>query len=226
MKPKARHSSRYGNVAPTLVPPNLQALGLLSFTPGDFAVLDSWLAEEGWPAERMDAAMLEGYLVALLAWPIQLSPGAWLPSIWGIRGWKVAAKIATPESYDRFVVLVIGFLQMLERRLTATPPLRTLVLQQDAPILSARYFAGSAWATGFMTALHHNSAALGSRSARARAAVEDIARYASLRSAKPNAMSFVAAALSAAVAILMEERPARGAAGLIPVGVSVAAQLG
>jgi yecA family protein len=226
MKPKARHSSRYGYVAATLVPPNLQSLGLLPFTLRDFAALDSWLAEEGWPAERMDAAMLEGYLVALLSWPIQLSPGAWLPSIWGIRGWKVAAKIATPESYDRFILLVIGFLQMLERRLTASPPLRTLVLQHDAPILSARYFAGSAWATGFMTALHHNSAALGSRSARARAAVEDIARYASLRSAKSNAMGFVSAALSAAVAILMEERPARGAAGLIPVGVSVAAQLG
>ncbi len=98
MKPKPRFSSRYGYVAPLLLPPNLRSFGSVAFTAHDFRVLDAWLAEEGWPAEHMDAAMLEGYLVALLVWPIQLSPGAWLPAIWGIRGWKVAAKIATPRN--------------------------------------------------------------------------------------------------------------------------------
>jgi uncharacterized protein YecA (UPF0149 family) len=116
MKPKARYSARYGQTVPQLLPPDLQSLGSIAFTPLDFKALDACLAEEGWPAEHMDVAMLEGYLVALLVWPIQLSPGAWLPAIWGIRGWKVAAKIATRESYDRFLALVIGLLQDLERR--------------------------------------------------------------------------------------------------------------
>jgi yecA family protein len=218
MKPKARRTLRHGDAAPVvLLPPNLQTVGPLPISGQDFAKLDAWLAEEGWPDERMDVATLEGYLVALLAWPIELSPGAWLPPLWGVRGWKVAAKIAIPETYDRFIALVIGFLQELERRLTTSPRRRTFVLAHDAPIVSARYFAGSAWATGFMTALYHNSAGLQSRSAGARSAVEKIASYASLRSTESSAMPSASTALSAAVAILMEERPSRAPLGPLPL---------
>src|ERR1700729_924115 len=145
MKPKARCSTRYGQCAPQLLPPNLQSLGSIAFTAHDFAALDAWLAEDGWPAEPMDAAMLEGYLVALLVWPIQLSPGAWLPAIWGIRGWKVAAKIATPEHYDRFLALVIGLLQELELRLTCAPCALTFVLADHGTLVSTRYFAPAPW---------------------------------------------------------------------------------
>jgi len=196
-----------------LMPPNLQNMGSLPFTAKSFAELDAWLAEERWPPKHMDAAMLEGYLVALLVWPIELSAGAWLPPIWGIRGWKVAAKIATAEAYNRFLLLVVGFLQDLERRLMASPRLRPFILEHAAPILSAHYFAGSAWATGFLIALHDNSAGLSSRSASARSAVEGIARFASLRSTKSSAMASVSADLNAGVAILMDERQSRGALG-------------
>src|SRR5580692_5551705 len=227
MTSKARYTSRYARAAPAeLVPPNLQDMGSLPFTANCFAELDAWLAQDGWPPEHMDAAMLEGYLVALLAWPIELSAGAWLPSIWGIRGWKVAAKIATTESYDRFLALVIGFLQDLERRLTASPPLRPLVLADCAPILSARYFAGSAWATGFLIALRDNSSGLSSRSASARSAVEGIARFASLRSTKAAAMASVSAELSAQVAKLMNERLSRGELGPLLLGLSGGARGG
>jgi uncharacterized protein len=188
MKPKPRFSSRYGQVAPLLVPPNLRSFGATVFTAEDFKVLDAWLAEEGWPAERMDAAMLEGYLVGLLVWPIQLAPGAWLPAIWGIRGWKVAAKIASPESYQRFLTLVIGLFQELERRLAAT------------------------WSTGFMSALEFNANGLGSRSPLSRAAIEKIIGFASLRTKEPGAMRIVASSLRASIAVLMEERPSRSAA--------------
>lgn len=224
---KAPYTSRYGRPAPALLlPPNLHAMGPLPFTGESFAELDAWLAEEGWPLERMDAAMLEGYLVALLVWPVELSAGAWLPPIWGIRGWKVAAKIATEEAYNRYLGLVIGFLQDLERRLTSSPTLRPFLLEHHSPILSARYFPGAAWATGFMIALHENSAGLGSRSANARAAVEAIARFASLRSMKPSAMASVSADLSAAVCMLMEERPSRGALGPLPLGLTSVAPAG
>jgi yecA family protein len=223
MKPKARYSARYGQAAPQLLPPDIQALGSIAFTRHEFAALDAWLAEDGWPTEHMDAAMLEGYLVALLAWPIQLSPGAWLPAIWGVRGWKVAAKIATPEHYDRFLALVVGLLQELERRLTATPRAPTFVLASDRALLSTRYFAGAAWSTGFISALQFNATGFGSRSALSRCALENIIAIASMRSKESSAMSRVAAELGASVATLMDERPARGASTRIARGTLVAA---
>jgi yecA family protein len=223
MKPKARYSTRYGQVAPQLLPPDLQSLGSIAFTDHDFKALDVWLAEDGWPIEHMDAAMLEGYLVALLAWPIQLSPGAWLPAIWGVRGWKVAAKIATPEHYNRFLALVIGLLQELERRLTAAPVAHTFVLASDRALLSTRYFAGAAWATGFISALQFNATGLGSRSMLSRAALENIHAIASLRSKESSAMSRTAAELRAAVSTLMDERPARGTGTLKARGALAAA---
>jgi yecA family protein len=216
IKPKARHTARYGYAAPLLLPPNLRVVAGLPFSLEDFSALDAWLAEPGWPDNHMDVATLEGYLAALLTWPIELAPGAWLPPIWGIRGWKVAAKIAAPETYDRFIALVIGLFQELERRLVASPPTRTFVLGRDAPNKSGRYFAGAAWATGFMTALHENSAGLGSRSSAVRSAVEDIARYASLRSLEPSALPAAATALSVAVMIIMSERPTRGSVTAAP----------
>jgi len=146
MKRKVRRKLRFGHAEPiVLLPPNLQVLGELPFTTQGFGRLEAWLAETGWPAGRMDIAMLEGYLVALLVWPIDLSPGAWLPPIWGVRGWKIAAKIASPETYAKFLALVIGFLQELERRLNASPRRLTFVLAHDAPYVSGRNFAGSTW---------------------------------------------------------------------------------
>ena len=47
-----------------------------------------------------------------------------------------------------------------------SPQRYTFVLAHDAPYVSGRYFAGSAWATGFMTALEQNSAGMRSRSVR------------------------------------------------------------
>jgi yecA family protein len=210
MSRKSNYKLRGGRAEPiALLPPNLQTIGVLPFTAQHFARLDAWLAEEGWPADRMDAAMLEGYLVALFAWPIELPPGAWLPSIWGVRGWKVAAKIATPESFDAFVALVLGLFQELERRLTASPPTRTFVLGGDAPYQSGRYFAGAAWATGFMMALHQNSTGLRSRSVAVVGAVEDIAHFASLRSTESSELPAVANSLSTAVMTIVTERPSR-----------------
>jgi yecA family protein len=217
MKPKARLSARYGYAAPQFLPPNLNTVGPLLFIDHDFATLDAWLAEDGWPDEHMDIAMLEGYLVALIIWPIELAPGAWLPRIWGIRGWKVAAKIATPETYSRFIALVMGLFQELEHRLVSSPPARTFVLGCDAPFVSGRYFAGAAWATGFMMALHENSTGLGSRSPAVRSAVENIAHYAPARSTAPGALTSVATALSVAVMIIMSERPVRGPVAPLPL---------
>jgi yecA family protein len=207
---KPRYTARYGNATTLLLPPDPQSAGDRPFSVEDFGMLDAWLAEPGWPDNHMDVAMLEGYLAALCIWPIELAPGAWLPTIWGIRGWKVAAKIAAPETYNRFIALVMGMLHDIERRLASSPQARTLFLSGDAPYKSGRYFAGASWATGFMVALHEHSAGLGSSSPSARTAVEDIARYASLRSLEQSAWPAVATVLSAAVRVIITERPARG----------------
>ena len=215
MRITVRANARYSR-ARTLLPPNLRAMESIPFTAAEFASLDAWLAEDGWPDERMDIATLEGYLVALLVWPIEIAEGAWLPSIWGVRGWKVAAKIDSAEIYDRFIALVTGLLQELERRLAISPSRRTFVLAHDAKIISAPYFAAAAWSTGFMTALYQYAAGLQSRSIASRSAVESIASYASLRSQPPSATPAAAGALSAAIAILVEERVSRGPLGPLP----------
>jgi len=209
MKPKSMQSTRYGLITPTLLPPSRESLGPLSFSARDFAELDAWLSEDGWPDGRMDSATLEGFMVALIAWPTELSAGAWLPMTWGIRGWKVAAKIASQEKYDRFIALVMGMFQELERRLIDAPGNYTFALRQDAPYLSGRYCAGAAWATGFITALMEYSSGFAMRSASVRNAVEEIAQRASKRSTDRASLDPIAAALIAALSAILPERPVR-----------------
>jgi hypothetical protein len=69
-----------GADAAPLQPPNLRLIGDLPFTRHDREALSAWLAEAGWPRGQMDMPTLEGYLVALLAWPVGVAPGAWLES--------------------------------------------------------------------------------------------------------------------------------------------------
>lgn len=222
IKQRIRSYARNRAIEPVLLPPNLYTIGSVPFSEQDFNSLDSWLAEDGWPATHMDIATLEGYLVALITWPIELSPGAWLPAIWGIRGWKVAAKIASPESFSQFIALVIGYVQELERRLTLGPPGRTFVLEREEPLKSCRHFAGAQWSAGYLTALQETSAGFSSRSETVRTAVETIARFAPSRSAAPGAMPRVASVLHGAVASIMSERPS---AGLFTTGKSIPAKI-
>jgi yecA family protein len=217
MKPKSMQSTRYGLTMPTLLPPNRESMGVLSFTSHDFAELDAWLAEDGWPDGRMDSAMLEGFMVALIAWPTELSAGAWLPLIWGIHGWKVAAKIASQEKYDRFIVLVMGMFQELERRLNDSPGNYSFAFSKDAPFLSGRYCAGAAWATGFITALHEYSSGFDMRPAAVRTAVEDIAQHASKRSTDRALLEPVATALNSALSLILPERPKRTPKDRVPL---------
>ena len=119
----------------------------------------------------------------------------------------MAAKIASPETYARFIALIIGLFQKLEHRLSSSPPARTFVLECNLPYLSGRYFAGAAWATGFLTALHLHSTGLGGRSSAVRSAVEDIAHFAPLRSMPGCELPEVATVLSVAVMTIMSEHP-------------------
>jgi yecA family protein len=198
-----------------LLPPSLRELGALPFTPSDREELRAWLAEAGWPRGQMDISTLEGYLIALLAWPIGTTPGAWLPPIWGERGgWRVPAKLTAPDAYARFIALVVGFLQALDRELCAKPIHFSPTLSEPEAPLRGRAAPGITWAHGFLRALQQNLQGLTWRSDTARSAVERIARYASHTSSTPAADPMISADLAESVSTLAAERPSRGPLGV------------
>ena len=197
----------------TNLPPDVGALGGGQFTLLDRATLSDWLAEDGWPRWRMDIAMLEGYLVALLVWPVTVAPGAWLPPIWGVAGWKVPLKIRSPGSYRRFEGLVAGFLRHLELQIS-TPGHNFLpTLAPGSTDWQPRFAPGIPWAQGFVKALQQGLQGLRGRSDAAVSAVTRIARYASAPTSAATARHSIAAELGAAVTILAAVRDSRGPLG-------------
>jgi yecA family protein len=197
-----------------LQPPKMNTLGALTFTPKDREALSAWLAQDGWPPGGMDIVMLEGYLIALLAWPVRIEPGAWLPPIWGHTGWKVAAKINSQCAYRRFIELVVGFLEDLDRGLCDSPPNFIPTLPALNPSLRHQTAPEASWAQGFMKALLLGAEGLGGRSDSARSAVTRIARYAS--SAGTPTRVAVTEEITSAIMTLTAERPSRGPLGTVP----------
>ncbi|HEY5754229.1 MAG TPA: UPF0149 family protein, partial [Steroidobacter sp.] len=92
-------SYRYIEV-PALVPPTLNKFGQQPFTPRERESLAQWLHEPVWPRGTLNIYALEGYLTALLVWPVAVQPGAWLPAIWNETGWRVRPPIDAPSQYE------------------------------------------------------------------------------------------------------------------------------
>jgi yecA family protein len=194
------------------MPPNLAAMGEVPFGSRERARLHAWLREAGWPRDHMDIAEVEGYLVALIAWPVDIPSGAWLPPIWGERGWKLPAKIATRSKYEEFVALIVGFMQSLDRESRSAPSrFESLVLHEAHEREQAR--AVRSWGKGFMKALTLGSQGLKWRNAGARAAVRTIA---SSTSAVP-VPAGAAADIASAVSSLIGQRGSRGPLGPLDV---------
>jgi yecA family protein len=205
------------------MPPNLLAFGAAPFGDPQRVRLTALLrespwgggaraqaaGESPWPRGHMEIAELEGYLVALIAWPVDISSGTWLPHIWGGRGWKVPTKIAALPQYDEFVALIVGFMQELDRQISRLPP------QFESSVLSGlreREHTETlhAWGRGFMTALTLGSQGLQGRSAAASAAVHTIARTTS--SSAPFRSRTVEDVMSAVLS-LVGQRASRGPLG-------------
>ena len=197
----------------THLPSDVSALGGVQFTLQDRAALSDWLAEGGWPRWRMDIAMLEGYLVALLVWPVTVAPGAWLPPIWGVAGWKVPLKLRPPGTYRRFEELVGGFLRHLELRISTPGHDFLPTLAPSSTDWQPRFAPGVPWAQGFVKALQQGLQGLRGRSDAAVSAVTRIARHASAPTSAVTARHSIAAELGAAVMILAAERASRGPLG-------------
>jgi yecA family protein len=191
------------------MPPNLLTFGAAPFGDAQRARLTALLREAAWPRGHMQIAELEGYLVALLAWPVGIASGAWLPPVWGGRGWKVPAKIAARLPYEEFIALIAGFIQDLDRQLSSQPArfessvLRALQKGENIEALHA-------WGRGFMTALTLGSQGLKARSASAGAAVHTIAH--STSSTAPFRERTVEDLINAVLS-LVAQRPSRGPLG-------------
>jgi yecA family protein len=194
-----------------LMPPDLRSYGAVPFDDPHRARLDALLNEAGWPRGHMNLVELEGYLVALLAWPVGISPGAWLPLVWGVRGWKVPNKIATRPKFDEFNTLVIGFLQKLDRELSDRRARFTSSLLRSASE-SGRAEQLHVWGRGFMKALSLGSQGFKGRSDSAIASVRLIA-------GKTSASAIFSAhadeEIVSAVMSLMEQRATRGPLGAL-----------
>jgi yecA family protein len=191
------------------MPPNLRTLGAMPFGESQAARLSSWLREAGWPREHMDMAELEGYLVALIAWPVGIASGAWLPPIWGVRGWKAPNKISSQQKFDEFVALIVGFMRALDRELSC--PASTFESSVLRTLQGREKIAGlHRWGRGFMTALTLDAQGLKWRSAGAGAAVRLIA--ATTSSSAPHRSRAVEDIVSAVLA-LMAQRVSRGPLG-------------
>jgi yecA family protein len=193
--------------AEPVLPPNLRSLGVLSFTQKEHLALQEWLGEGGWPPGALDIHALEGYLVALLVWPVELPPGAWLPPIWGESGWKVPAKLVGPLLLDKFVTLVSAFLQQLDNGLYANPAPYVPAIAAPVRKRIGERPDSCSWAIGFVETLQHHTHAQGLkyRSEAVKAAVTVIARCASM---PPGATT--SADLARAVYALAAERTSRG----------------
>ena len=127
-------ASRY-NETPALLPPAIATFGHQLFSLAEKNTLARRLQAPAWPRDSLNIYALEGYLCALLVLPIQLQPGAWLPPIWNLGGWKIPPPINNQESFAEFMELVFGFLRTLDQALSDTPPRfeSILLLQFDKP---------------------------------------------------------------------------------------------
>lgn len=139
---------------PALLPPKLSEFGHQPFTKSEQESLARWLREPTWPRGTLNIYALEGYLTALLVWPIGSQPGAWLPPIWNEGGWRVRPPIDTVQRYGEFLELVLGFLRTIDEGLLRTPPVfeSRVGLPFDGDDLDMRERAQH-WAQGFCLAL-------------------------------------------------------------------------
>jgi len=164
---------------PVLLPPKLTELGHQPFTSIERESLACLLREPTWPRGTLSISGLEGYLTALLVWPAELQPGAWLPPIWNEESWKVHPPIDSVDRYGQFLELVVGWLRTIDRGLLQTPPRFDHCVHlkgaRDLRDLNAR---AQRWAQGFGRGLRQSVEARGSPDQGTREAVRHIAALA------------------------------------------------
>lgn len=204
--------------APTLLPPKLSELGHQPFTSVERESLAHLLREPAWPRDTLNIYALEGYLTALLVWPVPLQPGAWLPPIWNEASWRVRPPIDTVDRYGAFLELIVGFLRTIDRGLLQTPPvfepgLHLPFSREDHDVMERVQF----WAHGFGRGLRQGVQSRVAPTPGARAAVNTIAACAENRSHLSKGSARQAGiVLTEAVLALASTRTSRGPLGALP----------
>lgn len=211
-------SSRYVE-SPTLLPPKVSELGHQPFTAAARLQLAKLLEDRAWPKETLDIDGLEGYLAALLVWPVELQPGAWLPPIWNQTGWKIPPPIETTAAYQEFLELVVAYLRALDAGLLSDPP--AFVSRMPAPLREARSAPTQGfrtWAWGFGRGLLQAAQLRVEPDFESREAVRAIAVHAGGRgrghqSGEQVTVRLAHAELQHAVLVLAAKRRSRGPLG-------------
>jgi len=109
--------------------------------------LDDILMKYGTEASLVDASELDGMLTAILSGPEQLSPGEWLPAIWG--GEDEMPDWETEEEFELFHNLISQHVNDIVDRLTEYP-------EQFEPLFGTNNVEGQEftvveeWCVGYM----------------------------------------------------------------------------
>lgn len=200
-------------VVQTLLPPDLARDIQPPFAMNDLMALARWLDDPSWPPGTLHIAVLEGYLTALLIWPVDVRPGAWMPPIWNDSGWRLPQPIADQGAYTDFVRLLGGFIQYLDARL---PDLPLLVAASGRRSTGRDAAPDVRWATGFITAVTLWSHRQQWRSTAARRAVGIIGHTSHGHLASSDPDNGAAEQLRRAIRVLATERTSRGPLGALP----------
>jgi yecA family protein len=203
---------------PLLLPPKVSELGHRPFASIEWEALASLLREPTWPRGTLCIYGLEGYLTALLVWPVVSQPGAWLPPIWNGESWRVRPPIDTIDRYGEFLELVVGFLRTIDSGLLQTPPRFDPGLHRkgarELPDLNAR---AQSWAEGFGRGLRQSVQSRGSPDQGTCEAVRHIGAFAVSESRLTSGSAQRAGTvLTDAVLALASTRGSRGPLGALP----------
>lgn len=202
---------------PALLPPKVSEFGHQAFSALEQESLARCLQEPAWPRGTLNIYALEGYLTALLVWPVAVQPGAWLPPIWNEEGWRVRPPIDTVPRYGEFVELVLGYLRRIDRGLLQTPcvfePSLHLRFSHDDLDLKGR---AQHWAQGFGRGLGQGVQARVAPTLDARKAVRTVAAYAAGQPCSSKDAHRVGIDLTHAVLALADTRISRGPFGALP----------
>jgi yecA family protein len=199
------------------MPPDLRRLGAIAFNSEDREALATWLSEAGWPKGSMGITTLDGYLTAFVVWPIELRPGAWLPPIWNGSGWRVPSKIDGGVAYQKFITLIVGYLQEIDRGLSAVSPIYRPTLCVDTRVVGHAVQPEVGWAMGFQRALTLGASGFVSRSPAVKDAARCIAHFLSVPHSTATPLLDPGAVLTEAVLVLATDRTSRGPLGTLPV---------
>ena len=207
-----------GKQAPTLLPPKLSEFGHGAFASNELETFAHWLQEPTWPRGSLNIYSLEGYLTAVLVWPVALQPGAWLPRIWSETSWRVRSPIDSEQQFSRFMELVVGFLRRIDGGLLQSPaqfePGVHLAFGHQHLTLNARL---QHWAQGFGLGVRLGSLTRVTASVEDRDAVRMIAALTTDRLCSSNDdVHRVETNLTRAVLALAKSRGSRGPLGALP----------